>query len=122
MARTSGRTREQWRSLIQGWPDSGLTQAEYCDCHGISVSSFHRWRERVRQETDAGEAPLAAGRLQPTRLLPVQLSEIPSPPPREPAPALTLVFPNGLRLEIGADVAPSTLAPVIDLVSAHTPA
>jgi hypothetical protein len=122
MGRTSGRTLEQWRELIQGWPGSGLTQAEYCDRHGLSVSSFHRWRERVRQEPNAGEAPVAEGGLNPPRLLPVQLSQSTAIPDREPAAALTLVFPNGLRLEIGAGVAPSTLAPVIDLLQARMPA
>jgi hypothetical protein len=53
----------------------------------------------------------------------VPLRQDPSTPRQDPAvPALTRVFPNGLRLAIGAGVAPSTLAPVIDLVSAHTPA
>jgi hypothetical protein len=123
MARTSARTLEQWRELIQGWPGSGLTQAEYCDRHDISVSRFHRWRERLCQEPNAVEARLAGGGSQPPRLLPVPLRQDPSTPRQDPAvPALTRVFPNGLRLEIGADVAPSTLAPVLDLVSAHTPA
>ena len=123
MARTSRRTLEQWRELIQGWPGSGLTQAEYCDRHGLSVSSFHRWRERLRPEPNAVEARLAGGGSQPPRLLPVQLRQDTSTPRQDPAvPALTLVFPNGLRLEIGAGVEPSTLAPVIDLVSAHIPA
>jgi hypothetical protein len=122
MARTSARTREQWRELIQGWPGSGLTQAEYCDRHGLSVSRFHRWRERLRPELNAVEARLAGGGSQPPRLLPVQLSQSTAIPHREPAAALTLVFPTGLRLEIGAGVAPSTLGAVIDLVQARASA
>jgi transposase-like protein len=121
MARRSERTFEQWRELIQGWPGSGLTQAEYCERHGVSVSSFYRWRERLRQEANAGEASLAGARSSPACLLPVQLAGRPSGAEREAA-ALTLVFPNGLRLEIAAGVEVHTLGAVIDLVQTRLPA
>ncbi|UHD16877.1 IS66 family insertion sequence element accessory protein TnpA [Thiocapsa bogorovii] len=38
------RSREQWRELVRGWPGSGLTQAQYCERHGISTGSLSRWR------------------------------------------------------------------------------
>ncbi|WP_420826355.1 IS66 family insertion sequence element accessory protein TnpA [Rhabdochromatium marinum] len=41
------RTREQWQSIVEGWSNSGLTQAAYCAQQGISVTSFHRWREQL---------------------------------------------------------------------------
>lgn len=123
MARTSTRTAEQWRDLIEGWPGSGLTQAQYCARHGFSVSSFYRWRERVRQEPKtAGKAPLAVGGSQPLRLLPVQRSQSHSAPGHETVPALTLVFPNGLRLEIATGVEAHTLGAVIELVQTRAPA
>jgi hypothetical protein len=37
-------SREQWRELVGGWPGSGLTQAQYCEHHGMSTGSLSRWR------------------------------------------------------------------------------
>ena len=42
-------TRTQWWHLVEGFSDSGLMQARYCERHGISVASFHRWRTHFRQ-------------------------------------------------------------------------
>ncbi|EGV27550.1 hypothetical protein ThidrDRAFT_4639 [Thiorhodococcus drewsii AZ1] len=49
------RTREQWQSIVEGWPKSGLTQAAYCAQQGISVTSFHRWREQLREAANPGD-------------------------------------------------------------------
>jgi hypothetical protein len=40
------RTPEHWRRIVEGWPASGLTQAQYCERHGISVASLHRWSKK----------------------------------------------------------------------------
>jgi transposase-like protein len=110
------RTPAQWRELVQGWPRSGETQADYCRRHGIAVSTFHRWRERLRQETQPRQ-PVSADALQPVTLLPVRLADRPPPPPSpETSAALTVVFTNGLRLEIAAGCDPSTLSQVIGLL------
>ncbi len=42
------RSREQWKQLVAGHRDSGLSVAGYCDREGISTASFHRWRSLLR--------------------------------------------------------------------------
>lgn len=113
------RTPAQWRELVQGWPRSGETQADYCRRHGIAVSTFHRWRERLRQETQPRQPALSADALQPVTLLPVRLADRPPPPSQEAVAALTVVFTNGLRLEIAAGCDASTLGQVVDLLQAR---
>jgi len=116
------RSPAQWRELVQGWPRSGETQAEYCRRHGISVSNFHRWRERLRQAMPSSEPALNGDALQPVKLLPVRLADHRLQPSPEAAAALTLVFANGLRLEIAAGCDPSILGPVVDLLQARSAA
>lgn len=79
------RTREQWQDIVDGWPKSGLTQAQYCARHVISVTSFHRWRERLRQGADPGNLQARRGVAAPIRFLPVELHAAPLAPMTGPA-------------------------------------
>lgn len=43
------------RSLLpQLWLESGLSQAEFCHEHGISVGTLHYWRRKAVQDKSAG--------------------------------------------------------------------
>lgn len=94
------RTREQWQALVAGWPRSGLTQAQYCARHGISLSSFQYWRARLRKAAKDLASERRSDPAASVRLLPVELSREPRSAAQE-AP-LTLVLSNGLRLEVTA--------------------
>jgi hypothetical protein len=112
------RTREQWRRLVEGWPESGLTQADYCERHAISVASLHRWREIFR---GGGGAPAPAPSVPQPRdsvhLVPIALlDDLNSPAPGGADAALRLVFPDGVRLEIGAGCDDATLRRVVGLL------
>lgn len=113
------RTPTQWRALVHGWARSGLTQAEYCDRHGVSVSSLHRWREHLRGEAAADEPRLRAEEPESARLLPVQLSPSAWPPGTETGVALTVVFSDGVRLEIAAGCDPALLGEAIERLQAR---
>ena len=109
------RTPEHWRRLVEGWPASGLTQAQYCERHGISVASLHRWRERVAGERRAGEAPQRRRPVaEAVRLLPVQLRGEPAMTQR--CTAVRIVFPDGVRVEITPGVDGATLREVMVLL------
>jgi transposase-like protein len=110
------RTRAQWQRLVEGWSGSGLTQAQYCRCHGISVASLHRWRERLRQDRGIGAVPAGlGGAAEPVRLLPVELLAEEHPGLLDEAP-LRLVFPEGLQLEIAPGFDAPTLRRVVALL------
>jgi putative transposase len=73
------RSREQWRALLSGFTNSGLSAQAYCRQEGISSASFYRWRtilgssgvnrraERVRNAASAfvDAGPLGLPRTQP---------------------------------------------------------
>jgi transposase-like protein len=63
------RTRAQWRQLVEGFSGSGLTQACYCERHGISVTSFQRWRAQFRQHVQVNPGFDAATLARVVRLL-----------------------------------------------------
>jgi hypothetical protein len=92
------RTRAQWRRLVEGWRDSGLTQSQYCARHRISVASLRRWRDVFDRESEVGAGAASARADGAIRLLPVEV--------REPALAagggtpLALVIGERLRVEI----------------------
>ena len=43
------RTREEWTRIIDDQDASGLSQRAYCERHGITVSSFHNAKARLRE-------------------------------------------------------------------------
>ncbi|MCF7995878.1 MAG: IS66 family insertion sequence element accessory protein TnpB [Chromatiaceae bacterium] len=108
------RAREQWRALVDGWPGSGLTHAQYRERHGVSPASFYRWREIFRDERRAGAGPQPAQRHAPLRLLPVQFDDAGAS--RRNEGALTLVFDDGLRLAIAPGFDAATLAQVLEVL------
>jgi transposase-like protein len=120
-ARTNGmaqqrRTRAQWRRLVEDWPDSGLTQEQYCRRHGISVASLHRWRERLRQERAVGFGHgRAREAAEPVRLVPVDLLAAQLPSAGVEA-TLRLVFAGDLCLEIAPGFDAPTLRRVVELL------
>lgn len=114
------RSREQWRELVRGWPGSGLTQAQYCERHGISTGSLSRWRAVFGREHQAGGGPARSGVEAPLRLLPVQFGDTLEPPGRERV--LTVVFGGGVRLEVPSGCDGATLAQVVDVLAQRTTA
>ena len=117
------RTHAQWRQLVEGFADSGgVTQAQYCQRHGISVSSFHRWRDHFRQAqvTEGARAPVRSQGAEPLRLVPVELlSEALAV---GAAPDLTLVFASGVRVQVSPGFDAATLARVVGLLQQGTAA
>jgi hypothetical protein len=108
------RSREQWRELVGGWLGSGLTQAQYCERQGISTGSLYRWRAVFGGEHQAGGGPARSRAEEPVRLLPVQFSEPVEPLRRDRV--LTVVFGDGVRLEILPGFDAATLARLVEVL------
>ncbi len=91
----SGRSAEETARLVGAWERSGLTQREYCQRHGIPVTTFDYHRRRARQQQ-----PSQAAQLVPVRLVSL-----------EPEPSgFVLVLVNGRRIEGGWAFAEEGLA------------
>ena len=114
------RSREQWRELVGGWPGSGLTQAQYCERHGISTGSLYRWRSVFGGEHPAGGGLARSRAEESVRFLPVQFSQALEPP--RPDRVLSVVFGGGVRLEVLPGFDAATLARVVDVLVQRTAA
>ena len=96
--------RDFWRSHLDTWWASGRTQRAYCQEHGLCETQFSHWKGRLRTGSRRRRVE--------TQLVPVSVIEHSTPqtersegktsPQADNRRAdLSLVFGNGLRLEIG---------------------
>jgi len=46
--------RKFWEDHIRGQGASGLSIAKYCRKHGLSVSSYGYWRDKLKRQNDEG--------------------------------------------------------------------
>jgi hypothetical protein len=51
---------EEWRQIIGGQANSGLTVAAYCLERGITQGSFYTWKRRLRQPARRNRSPKPA--------------------------------------------------------------
>lgn len=84
------RTRGQWAALIAAQWASGQTIAAFCREHDVPTNSFHRWRRRLKDSTDASTT-------QPPQ---------PPEPPESPEPSF-------VRLRVEGGDASSSVSPVV---------
>jgi len=47
------RSASEWRALMRAFSQSGETRAQFCDRHGLSLSTFAWWRSHLRHELTA---------------------------------------------------------------------
>ncbi len=45
------RTPDEWQSVFDRFEQSGQTRDQFCHGQGISLSSFSRWRTKLRKQT-----------------------------------------------------------------------
>lgn len=88
---------EFWKPHLAAWNGSGLSQAEYCRRHGLSIKSFAYWRRRLgRTEGVAGA------------LVPIVVADAPTSDER-----IEVQLPNGLQVRLPIDTAPARVVPMI---------
>lgn len=76
--------RQHWQSIVQGWQDSGLTQADYCRKHQLKPHQLSYWK-----------SVFCAPQKSPA-FIPVATAVATSPSPQ----VIAVVLPNGVRLEV----------------------
>lgn len=47
-ARRARRTAEQWATLVEEFAQSGLNEIQFCSERDLGLSSFRKWRYRIR--------------------------------------------------------------------------
>lgn len=76
--------REYMFTLVRQWRESGLTQREFCLQHGITLAKFGYWIVRWKEDQSSGGAGF----------IPMGSAMTGN------ASAISIVYPNGVRLEI----------------------
>ena len=47
------RGQEEWRDIVARFEQSGQTRDQFCAEHNLGISTFSRWRQRLRQARPA---------------------------------------------------------------------
>ena len=76
---------DYWRSHVEDWRQSRLSQIAYCEQHGLNIKSFRRWRTRL--QADAVVPPALT-------LVPVSVNAT------QTAPVVHLRSPAGWHIEL----------------------
>ncbi len=112
MGRTTSKGAKFWTHHVEQYRHGEVTLREYCERHGLKLSTFGRWRRRVSQNdvclSDAG----AATRHAPVNILRVDLAAAPGATPG----TLEVVLGNGRCIRVAGEFDGPTLARLITTV------
>lgn len=90
-----------WKTHIESWQQSNLTQTEYCRSNGLSIKSFGYRKRRILESPEHSLS-----------FVPVTIQAEPVTTFRSESP-LQLVLLNGLKIEIADDFNPLLLKKLI---------
>lgn len=96
-----------WKRAIEDQRQSGVPQSEFCEQHGLALSTFQRWRSRLGSPESSGS------RARKADFLPVHVVDR-----REDGPFLEIVFPHGVRVRVPEQVSAESLKRVLWAVEA----
>jgi hypothetical protein len=99
----SRRTRQEVRQLVSAFPASGLGAREFCQRHGLALSTLRRNLKRQRQ----AQGPPETG----VRLVAVKLKATPAP--AAPPAALEVVLAGGRRIGVAPGFDERTLGRLV---------
>ncbi len=69
------RSASEWRTLMREFSQRGETRAQFCERHGLTLSTFAWWRSHLRHESTAVSATTPA----PASALFVELAQVDKP-------------------------------------------
>lgn len=84
-----------WRKLIAQYETGSLNQKLFCQQHQISVSSFHKWRNRFKRNEDADHFIDISKAIVPT-----QHQSQPAVDPEKPTWLVELELGQGMVLRV----------------------
>jgi hypothetical protein len=104
----------RWRAILHDFRRSGLTHAEFCGRHDLSIHSFRKHLyAAIPKPAPTVEPSVSASR---SDFVPVTI--LPDPPPAVAAAprALEVILENGRRIAVAAGFDPQTLRRLIAVV------
>jgi hypothetical protein len=107
-----------WKSLLNEFRRSGLTQAEFCRRRRISLHSFRKHLYPPRPSQPAPSDGRASADADP-HFLPVTIRPDPIPPISASPSHLELILSNGRRVAVAPGFDPHTLRHLIAVVEGH---
>jgi transposase-like protein len=98
------RTRAEVEKLVAEYEASGLRRQEFCERHGLSLSTLsrHRKRQQLRRETRT-----------PGRLIPVEISEGKQTEGQHLSGALLVWLSSGRRIEVRGGFDPKVMQQLV---------
>jgi hypothetical protein len=114
-----GRTVDlRWKSLLNEFRRSGLTQAEFCRRRQISLHSFrkHLYSPRPSRPASSDDRPSADA---DHPFVPVTILPDPAPASAAPPSHLELILPTGHRIAVPPGFDPRTLRHLIAVVEGY---
>ena len=87
----------QWRSWIEACQQSDLTVGKFCESIGVSVNTYYRWRQRLKDDLVADD------RLE-AEFIPISM----------PVSLVEIEFPGGSTARIANDA--KSLRPLVTLL------
>lgn len=96
-----------WKPHLDGWRDSGLSQAGYCRKHGLSVKCFAYWRRNLGPTPTPTSALSTAPTSMPA-VVPIVVRAAPVAEDR-----IEVRLPNGLQVILSTGLDPARLVPTI---------
>ena len=85
------RNRAEVEQLVQEYEASGIGRQEFCNKHGLSLSTLNRHRKRKQQGTEGAK---------PGRLIPVEISQPEQPDVSQVRGELLVYLSTGRRIEV----------------------
>lgn len=104
-ARSKTQAADLWNEHFESWKASQLTQKAYCKQEGISYRSFVHHRNRLMSRSKSVSLNFIEAKPEPT----VTINQ---------ASGLQLMLPNGIRINIGAEMNPALLQTVLSVAGA----
>jgi hypothetical protein len=90
--------------LVKEYDASGLGRQEFCDKHGLSLSTLNRHRKRRQLGTEGSRA---------ARLIPVEISQPKQPDASQRCGELLVCLSTGRRVEVRGGFDPKVLEQLV---------
>ena len=92
-----------WAPHLDGWRDSGLSQAAYCRQHGLSLKCFAYWRRTLGPTRALSSAPTSMPAVVPIVVHDASMAD----------DRIEVRLPNGLQVIMPTGLDPARLVPTI---------